>query len=341
MRLPEPVLPVLRGGPVLRWGVLAPGFIAAKFVEALHEHTDQEVIAVASRSLERAEQFARFHGIAQAFGSYERLVADTPVDIVYVAAPHTEHKRLALLAIAAGKHVLVEKPLAVTAADARDIAEAAQAAGVFAMEALHSRFHPRISVIEQVLAGGDLGEVTLATADLSVGFAVDRGSRIYNPALAGGAMLDLGIYPVWFARLALGQPAGIVAFGRRAETGVDAQVSAILTSSGGAQASIATSILSYTSGHASINGTRGRIFVDGRHHLPGGLTVFGAKNEVIAEFRDESGIERMHGLCRQAAWVARHVADGLRDSPLHPLAASIELLETIDAIRGQVAYPIP
>ncbi|MCC6855490.1 MAG: Gfo/Idh/MocA family oxidoreductase, partial [Microbacteriaceae bacterium] len=133
--LPDADHEPLRGGPTLRWGVLAPGRIAASFVGSLNKSTDQKVVAVASRSQERAQQFASEHGIDTAYGSYDQLLADDSVDIVYVAAPHNEHARLAHAAIAAGKHVLIEKPIATTVAEARGIADAAAHAGVFAMEA--------------------------------------------------------------------------------------------------------------------------------------------------------------------------------------------------------------
>ena len=142
MILPESTAPPLRGGPTLRWGVLAPGGIATDWVAALHANTDQRVVAVASRSAERAAEFARAHGIERSYGGYEQLVADPDVDIVYIAAPNVFHQPLALLAISAGKHVLIEKPLGVDAADAQVIVDAARVAGVFAMEAMWTRFLP-------------------------------------------------------------------------------------------------------------------------------------------------------------------------------------------------------
>src|ERR1700744_185300 len=163
---PDVHVPALRGGPVLRWGVLAPGAIATDFTATVLANTDQRITAVASRSAERAEQFASRHGISHACGSYQQLVADPDVDVVYVAAPHSEHRALSLLAIAAGKHVLIEKPITVSAAEAEEIAAAARAAGVMAAEAMWTRYLPQFDVISQLLERGDLGQIRLATAEV-------------------------------------------------------------------------------------------------------------------------------------------------------------------------------
>ena len=194
--------------------MLAPGEIANDWTTTLHANTDQRVIAVASRSAERAQQFAATHGIPRSYDSYELLVADPDVDVVYIAAPHTEHRRLALLAIAAGKHVLVEKPIGVSAAEAQDIADAARAAGVFAMEAMWSRFLPQTTIIARLLADGALGELRTASADFGFPANPDPQGRHLNPALGGGGLLDIGVYTIWFDTFALGDPSSIEATGR-------------------------------------------------------------------------------------------------------------------------------
>lgn len=326
----------MRGGPHLNWGILAPGFIAGKFAAALHTHTDHRILSVASRDPQRAEAFSREHGISHAHHDYRALVDDPQISAVYIAAPHTEHRPLAELAIAAGKHVLIEKPLAHTAADARAIRDAAAAAGVFAMEAMHSRFHPRTTVIEQLLVDGVLGELTSASAELGVAFPVDYASRLFDPALGGGGMLDLGVYCVWFTRFALGAPSAIHAHGTLTETGVDAQASVTMFTPSAALATVTTSMLSWLPSLASINGKSGRIHVTSRHPLPGGFVLVDASNRPYLEFSDTSGIALQDGLCRQAVWMAQHVSDGLLDSPLHPLDMAIGQLETIDEVRHQL-----
>ncbi|MCU1529066.1 MAG: oxidoreductase, partial [Frondihabitans sp.] len=195
-RLPAPRFTDPRDAPALRWGILAPGVIANDFVDSLLRHTDQRVVAVGSRSAERAAAFAAKHGAERSYGSYEQLVSDPRVDVVYVASPHSEHEEHALLAIAAGKHVLIEKPIAVDAAGARRIADAARAAGVFVTEAMWTRYRPQSDIVRQILERGDLGAVRIVTADFGGYATYDPTSRLFDPALAGGALLDLGVYPV-------------------------------------------------------------------------------------------------------------------------------------------------
>jgi len=316
--------------------VLAPGAIARKFAEALHTHTDQRIHAVGSRSLPRAVQFASEFGVGRAHGDYLSLVGDSGIDAVYIAAPHAEHRALAELAIAAGKHVLVEKPLATSAADARAIAEAAGAAGVFALEAMHTRFHPRTEVLLTLLADGALGEIRSVHADMGVHFPVDHTSRLYDPALGGGALLDLGVYAVWFAHLVLGVPENVVAWGLRTATGVDAQ-SVTVMRAGAAQGVVTTTLRSLTPTGASITGSAARIDWDARMPQPGGFTLVDTATREVLRFDDMTGIELQHGMCRQAAWMARNVADGLLQSPRHPLGTSVEVLDIIDSARRQLS----
>ncbi len=178
---PDVQVPALRGGPTLRWGVLAPGAIAGDFTATVLANTDQKITAVASRSRVRGEQFAARHGIDAVAGSYEELVARSDVDVVYVAAPHSEHHPLAMLAISAGKHVLIEKPIAVSARQAEEIANAARSAGVFAAEAMWTRYLPQFDVLAQILDRGDLGSVQLATADVGWRMGADAPAAILRP----------------------------------------------------------------------------------------------------------------------------------------------------------------
>ncbi|MBC7589441.1 MAG: Gfo/Idh/MocA family oxidoreductase [Salinibacterium sp.] len=337
--LPPSTATPLRGGPTLRWGVLGPGGIANDFVTTLHANSDQRMLGVGSRSQERAATFAASHGIPRSYGSYEALVADPDIDVVYVSAPHSEHRDLALLAIAAGKHVLVEKPIALNAAEAREIAAAAEAAGLFAMEAMWSRFLPQSTVIRQLLDDGVLGEVRLTTADLGFRFDVDPEHRLYNPALGGGALLDLGVYPVWFSHFAMGAPSAVHAAGSLGVTGVDVQAALTLEYPGGAQALAAATMTANTRTGAVIAGTLARIEVEPMFITPAGFTLHGAQGERL-DWRDdhEYGFWR-DGLAWQAAAVAQHISDGLTQAPEHPLATTISVLETIDDARTQLGYP--
>jgi predicted dehydrogenase len=335
--LPAPTNTPLRGGPTLRWGIIGPGQIANDFVTSIHEHSDQHAVAVGSRSIERAQAFASKLGVDRAYGSYEEVVGDPDVDIVYIGSPHSEHREHALLAIAAGKHVLCEKPIALSAREATDIAEAARAAGVFVMEAMWTRFLPKFTVIKQLLDDGVLGTPGVVIADLGFRAEFNPEGRMFNPALGGGGLLDLGVYPVWFAQFALGKPSAVHAFGTLASTGVDQQVSMGLEYEGRAQATIVVSLLADTGGRALIAGSDGRIDVHPMFIGPGGFTLSGGGQSL--EFVDETGFQWRDGLCWQAAAVAQHVADGLTEAPEHPLSATIAQLETIDAARTFAGYP--
>jgi predicted dehydrogenase len=302
----------------------------------VHANTDQRAVAVGSRSLERAQQFATKHGIDRAYGSYEQLVADPDVDILYIGSPHSEHREHALLAIAAGKHVLIEKPIALSAREARDIADAARAAGVFAMEAMWSRFLPKTTVIAQLLDDGALGSLEVVLSDLGFRAGPDPESRILNPALGGGGLLDLGVYTVWFTQFALGTPSAVHANGSLAATGVDDAVSVSLEHASGAQGLMHVSLRATTPAQGVIAGSDAHIEVP-MFISPGGFTLHAGSD--VLEFVDETGFQWRDGLCWQSTAVAQHIADGRTEAPEHPLQTSVEQLETIDAARTAVGYP--
>jgi predicted dehydrogenase len=339
--LPEPRFPDPREAPALRWGVVGPGEIAGDFVAALTAHTDQRVVAVGSRSAERAAAFAARHGIDRAYGSYEELVGDRQVDVVYVAAPHTEHVRLALTAIQAGKHVLVEKPMAVTAAGAQRVLDAAAAAGVFAMEAMWTRYLPQSDVARQLLERGELGAVGLVLADFCGGPARGETGRLLEPALGGGALLDLGVYPVSVASSVLGTPDRVTASGTLGPTGVDVQAGLVLDHPGGAQAVLATGLLGPSPWTASISGADARIEIAAPFWGPSGLRLVSGAGDVLGEWQDASGRVGRQGLCYQAAALARYLAEGRLESPLHPNAEAVAVLQTLDDARHRLGYADP
>ena len=243
LTLPAPRTPDPTTAPTLRWGILAPGGIARSFATALRARTGQHLQAVASRSLPRAEAFAREFGVTTAYGSYAELVADPDVDVVYVASPHSEHHAQALLAIEAGKGVLVEKAFTRNATEAAEVVAAARRAGVFAMEAMWTRFLPHIDVVRQCLEQGLLGEVCTVTADHGQQLYPDGPQRLADPALAGGALLDLGIYPMSFAHLVLGGFTSVTATGQVTDLGVDAQDAITVTSAAGGLGLLGTTML--------------------------------------------------------------------------------------------------
>ena len=225
----------------IRWGVVGPGRIAEKVVEDFAVVDGARAVAVASRSLARAQDFAGRHGIERAHGSYASILADPEVDVLYVATPHTSHAAIARAALEAGKALLVEKSFTATSAGARGVVELARSRGVFVMEAMWTRFQPAVVALREAIASGAIGEVRCVQADLGVERAFDPQDRLFSLELGGGALLDLGVYVVSFAQLLLGTPDTVTAAGSRFETGVDAEASLLLGYADGRSAVLTTS----------------------------------------------------------------------------------------------------
>ncbi len=325
-----------RSAPSLRWGVMGTGWIADKFVTALLKHSSQRVVAVGSRGGASARAFADRFGIRNAHGSYEDLVADPEVDVVYVATPHNVHRPSALLALEAGKHTLVEKPLALNAAQAGEIAEVAHRRDLFCMEAYWTAFLPKFDVIRQLLGSGVLGEISAVVADFGEWFAPDH--RINRLDLAGGPMLDLGTYLVSFVVDVLGAPDHVVARGVRAASGVNTQTAMIL-GKGQQQAVLHTTILSNTATAATIAGSQATLTIDGPFYQPGGFTL--ASSDGTGSLRYDEPRVGHESLHLQAAEVARRIHAGETGSPLRPLSVSIEVLRVMDEVRRQTGDRFP
>ena len=326
-----------RTAPSIRWGILGPGGIANTFATAVRQHTEAEIVAVGSRSRERAQAFADRHDIAGVHDSYEALVADPQVEAVYVASPHSEHRDHALLAIAAGKHVLVEKSFTRNAAEAREVVDAARAAGVFAMEAMWTRFLPHVIALRAALEAGEIGEITGLVADHGQPLGNKPADhRLMNPALAGGALLDLGVYPVSFAHDLLGVPDRVQALGSLTRTGVDGQISIALGFGEEVQASLHTTLWSRSANTAVVLGTEGRIEIRSMFYAPTSFTVL----REDGSSRDVDGAVE-GGFQYQAAEVARRVAEGATESPLNTLDDTLAVMRTMDEIRRQVGVVYP
>ncbi len=335
-RVPDPA-----EAPTLRWGILAPGGIASAFVSALAAHTTQQVVAVGSRSQARAEAFAAEHGVAMAHGSYEALLTDPNVDAIYVASPHSRHAEQALAAISAGKHVLVEKAFTQDAAQASAVINAATAAGVTLMEAMWTRFLPHIDVLRQLLADGALGDIETVSADHGQWFAPDPTHRLYDPHAAGGALLDLGIYPVSLASMVLGTPGRITARGTLTDTGVDRQASAIFDEFPGsrAHAVVTTTLAARTPTRAQISGSEALVVLPSGFYTPVSLTFAPREGAICTS--PEPVITGSGGLAFEAAHFARLVAEGRPESPLLPWAETLAIMGTLDEIRAQVGVRFP
>ncbi len=325
-----------RTAPSIRWGILGAGRIAGSFADAVSQHTRAQLVAVGSRNRDRAERFATAHGIPTTHLGYEALVEDPHVDVIYVATPHSEHLEHALLAIRAGKHVLVEKAFTRNAAEAEQVFAAAREAGVFVMEAMWTRFLPHVSALHQVVDAGEIGEIVNVSADHGQLMAFDPTSRLFDPALAGGALLDLGVYPVSFAQDLLGAPDSVTATGTLAETGVDGQVSIVLSYGARTQATLSTTLWARTPTVALVSGTEGYIEVAGPFYRPTSFRVTRLDGRVWTFDQPSTS-----GMQYEAAEVARRVAAGDVESPRMSWQGTLEVMRTLDEVRRQVAVVYP
>ncbi|MGH7911647.1 MAG: Gfo/Idh/MocA family protein [Candidatus Dormibacteraceae bacterium] len=339
--LPASRTPSPQDAPSLRWGIMAPGGIATRFVEALQAHTTQRVVAAGSRSQERADAFKERYHLERAHSSYQALAEDREVDAVYVAAPNSGHLPLALLAINAGKHVLIEKPFTCTAGEARQLASAARARGVTCMEAMWTRYLPQTDVLRQILEAGLLGEILFMAADHGQRLPTD--GRLYQPELGGGALLDLGVYPVSFTFSVLGRPDALHAHGTLTPNGLDAQSVLTFEYASGAVAAITTSMVARMPTGGAIGGTEAMLQFEEPFYQPLGLTVSQSRRQGggSVSWKDETGIHGSDGLCYQAAALARYAAEGRTESPLLDLDESIAIMETLDAARHQLGAYLP
>ncbi|MFC0439472.1 Gfo/Idh/MocA family protein [Kutzneria buriramensis] len=316
------------GNPV-RWGIMGTGGIAQQFATDLELTDSGKVVAVGSRSRASADNFADGFTIERRHASYADLAADPEVDAVYVATPHPMHHPNALLALNAGKAVLVEKPFTMNAEEARELVKVARANNVFLMEAMWTRFLPHMRKVRELVGG--LGDIVTVTADFGYGFPEEADHRLFAPELGGGALLDLGIYVVSFASMVLGTPSKIVSMIDPAFTGVDAQTSMIFGYDSGAQALLNCTLRGTSPTRATVVGTEGRIEIDSEFFAPttvrlvprdGSPTVFASEHEG-------------RGLRHQADEVARRLAAGETESPLMSLDESVSIMETMDAVLAR------
>jgi predicted dehydrogenase len=329
--LPASRVPDPRDAPSLRWGVIGTGWIAERFVAALQKLTTQQVVAVGSRTTSSAAGFAQRFGIARAHGSYDDLVADPEVDVVYVATPHNRHHPHAVLALEAGKHVLIEKPITLNAAEARELADLAAARGLFCAEALWSLFTPKFDVVRQVLDAGVLGEISTVIGDNGEWFDADH--RIQRHDLAGGPLLDLGTYPLALTGWVLGSPTEVVARGTDAPSGVNGQVGALLAYGSGARGVVHTTILANTPVVFTIAGSDATLTIPDVFYRPGPFSVVRTDGERLDYTEPEIAYD---ALAYQAADVARRITAGETETPVRPLQSSVATMVLIDEIRRQI-----
>jgi predicted dehydrogenase len=326
------------GDRSIRWGILGTGRIATDFATDLALLDDAEIVAVGSRTQASADEFGDRFGIARRHPSYDALVADPDVDVIYVSTPHPMHHDNALLAIRAGKSALVEKSFTINAAQARDLVTAAREEGVFLMEAMWTRFLPHVVEIRKMLSDGVLGDLVTFTAGFGHYFVEDESSRLFAPELGGGALLDLGIYPVSFASMVLGTPSEITAVSDPAFTGVDAQTSMIFRYPGGRHALLTTNLRADNAVRAEIVGTEARLELDNEFYRPNARMTFVPRSgEPVPHEHPQVG----GGLRYQAAEVARCLRAGLLESDVMPLDETVAIMETMDEVRRQIGLVYP
>jgi predicted dehydrogenase len=321
----------------LRWGILGTGGIARKFTQDLLL-TGHTVSAAGSRTREGAQRFAEQFGLPAAHPSYESLVADPAVDLVYVATPHPWHYPNAALALEAGKHVLVEKPFTLNAAEARQLVSLADARGLLVLEAMWTRWLPHMARLREILAAGTIGEIRSMSADHTQLLPNDPGHRLNALELGGGALLDLGVYPVSFASQLFGPPQSVQAAATFKETGADAQVATVFTYPGGQIATTYSASTTLGPNVAVVLGTEGRIEVDSVWYTATGLRVYDAAGTLTEEFRPAVAGRGMH---YQAAEAEALVSAGRTASAVLPPAESVAIMATLDEVRAQIGLRYP
>jgi predicted dehydrogenase len=316
----------------IRWGIVGPGRIAENLVKDFDVVDGARVVAVASRSLDRAEAFARRHGVDRAYGSYAEIMADPDVDVLYLATPHPQHHPLALAALDAGKALLVEKAFTATTAGAGEVIERARAAELFVMEAMWTRFQPAVVALRELVAEGAIGEVRSVQADLGVTREYDPGDRLFDLALGGGALLDLGVYVVSFAHMVLGTPARVVAAGSLFPSGADAEASLLLDHGDGRTATLMTSLRNALPGQARVFGTTGWIDVLPRFHHPTTIVLHRAGAEPETITRPTLGAGYAHELIE----VNECLRAGRTESAVMPLADTLAVQTILGEAEEQL-----
>ncbi|RKE58405.1 Gfo/Idh/MocA family protein [Microbacterium sp. AG238] len=321
----------------LRWGILATGGIAHAFTRDLRT-AGRDVTAVGSRTPESASRFADEYGIPHAHGSYEQLAADPDVDIIYIATPHPGHRDAAALAIQHGKHVLVEKPFTLNRDEAVALRDLAADAGVLVMEAMWTRYLPHMVRLREIVAAGTLGEIRTVFADHTQRISDDPSHRLNDLSLGGGALLDLGIYPVSFVCDLLGLPTQVRALARLMETGADAEVATVMTHPSGAISTTVSSSRGAGPNTAHIVGSEARIEVSGVWYAATDFRVVSHDGTVLEEYRSE--IEG-RGMQFQALEAEALIAAGRIDGDILPIAETVAIMGVLDDIRDQIGVRYP
>lgn len=318
------------------WGILGPGGIAQAFAKDLTFIEGHTIGAVGSRSLANAQHFANTFG-GTAYGSYEELVADSSIDAIYVATPHPAHHDNVILALNAGKPVLCEKPFAVNAQQAQAMVDAAAKNKVALMEAMWARFLPHYAKVREIIASGVLGPILSIHADHGQRLADQGIARLVDPQLAGGALLDLGIYPISFAHMILGNPTSITSKAVMTDRGVDAQTSMIFSYDNGAQAVLTTTMIEQTPCRAVVAGLHGWLEIDRTFYNPASMRVILNDGSVTEYPSAYVG----HGLREQAESFKQIVQSGAVESKVLTWKDTVDIMKSMDTVRSQIGLKYP
>lgn len=318
----------------MRWGVLATGGIAAAFTADLLTMPDAEVVAVGSRTPGTARAFADRFGIPRAHGSWAGLAADEEVDVVYVATPHSAHREAAGLCLEGGRAVLCEKAFTLDSRQAVELVDLARERGLFLMEAMWTYVHPLVRRIVGLVRDGAIGTVRAVEADFALGGEFPPGHRLVDPAQGGGALLDLGVYPVSFAHLLLGEPSGVQATALLSDRGVDLQTGMLLSWESGAHALLHCGVTGASRTGATVVGSHGRIEIPRGFHMPESFVLHraGAEPREFLASAEQGGT----GYVPEAAEVMRCLRSGEKESPLVPLEGTLAVMRTLDRVRERV-----
>ncbi|WP_426938449.1 Gfo/Idh/MocA family protein [Pseudarthrobacter sp. S3] len=337
--------PLPATGRPLRWGVIATGRIASIVVSDLALLPDAVLQAVSSRTQAGADAFAAEFGFVSAYGDlsdgglsgHRRLLQDPSVDVVYIATPHANHYQVGLEALSAGKHVLCEKPLTLNARQAEHLVSVARDKGLFLMEAVWTRFLPSVQRAAGMIASGELGEVRWIQADLGFPAPYDPEARLWKLEDGGGALLDLGVYLLTWAQIALGQPQSLTATSALNSSGVDTETAMSLVYESGAQVQLMTSLTTVSTQTATLSGTKGTLKCNAPLFAPTELTITTGPGET----RVEKFVLAGRGYTYQLRDVMRCIQQGMTESPTMPLADTLTIMSLLDEVRSQAGIRYP
>ena len=322
----------------INWGILGPGKIASKFATTLNRLEDAKIHAVASRSIDKARNFADQYGISKAYGSYDEMLDDPDLDVVYIATPHTFHFKQTIMCLNKGIPVLCEKPITINSLQLKILTDLAIRNKTFMMQALWTRFLPSISTTLETIKSGKIGPIKVIEADFGFKADYDPYSRLFNPELGGGSLLDIGIYPLFLSLLLKGYPDTISAVDVKSSTGTDESVAISLGYRDGAIASLFCTFAANTGTKASIFCENGQIHLNNRWFAPASMQIkFNGEDpeDIDFDFTSKTGYEG------EATEVMRCINQGLIESPMLSHDFSMKLMKLLDEIRKicKIYYP--